>query len=109
MICNTYKIFFGTLADETRINILKELEKGSKTVSELQKILKIEQSCVSHCLRKLKEFGFVQVKVKGKFRLYNIEEKTIAPLLDLIDKHIEKYDKHYCRCVGEEKKKRWKK
>lgn len=107
MICNTYKFFFGTLADESKLNILKALKKGSKTVSELQAELKSEQSCVSHNLRKLKQLGFVHSKIKGKYREYSIDKKTISPLLILIDKHVDTYYKHYCRCVGKAKKTRW--
>ena len=109
MICSTYKQFFGTLADESKLNILKVLRKGPRTVGLLQKELGLEQSCVSHCLRKLKALGFVVSKVKGKYREYSIDQKTILPLLHLIDKHVDTYYKHYCKCVGEAKKKRWKK
>lgn len=107
MICNTYKLFFGILADESKLNILKVLRKGSKTVSNIQAELKLEQSCVSHNLRKLKQLGFVHSKVQGKYREYSLDTKTIAPLLTLIDKHVDTYYKHYCRCIGEAKKKRW--
>ncbi len=109
MICNTYRQFFSTLADETKLNILKELRKGPKSVGELQESLRKEQSCISHCLRKLKELHFVESHVSGKSRIYSVEEKTILPLLELIDKHLKTYNKHWCKCIGKVKKKRWEK
>jgi ArsR family transcriptional regulator, zinc-responsive transcriptional repressor len=108
MICNTYKMFFGTLADGNKLNILKALRKGPKSVTELKNELKKEQSCISHCLKKLKQLHFVKSKVAGKQRIYSIEDKTILPLLKLIDKHMKTYNKHLCKCTGEAKKKRWK-
>lgn len=107
MICETYIQFFKSLTDPTRLEIIKTLREGSKGVSELCNELTFEQSRVSHNLRKLKELGFVTVTKKGKQRIYEIDKKTILPLLKLIDGHVDTYYKHYCRCKGETKKKRW--
>ena len=109
MICNTYNKFFSTLADPSKLEIIKLLRRKPMTVSDLSKQLSFEQSRVSHNLRKLKELGFVTVTPSGKQRVYRIDKKTILPLLNLIDKHVDTYCKHYCRCIGEEKKKRWEK
>ena len=59
-------------------------------VGEIEEKLKIEQSTVSHNLRRLKSCGFVEINVKGKYRYYNINEKTIKPLMNLIDIHMKK-------------------
>ncbi len=109
MNCETYKQFFGTLADETKLTILKSLEKEPKTVSEICNDLDLEQSRVSHNLRKLKELGFVTNVVEGRSRRYNLDTKTIKPLLGLIQGHVDTYYKHYCKCQGKQKKQRWKK
>ena len=109
MICNTYVKFFTSLSDPAKLEIIKSLREGPKNVGNLSKILKFEQSRVSHNLRKLKELGFINVRPKGKERIYEIDKKTILPLLKLIDGHVDVYYKHYCRCKGEAKKKRWKK
>ena len=106
MICKTYIHFFRTLSDPAKLEIIKLLRGGSRSVLELSSKLKYEQSRVSHNLRKLRELGFVTVTPNGKHRIYAIDKKTIMPLLKLIDKHVDTYYKHYCQCVGEEKKKR---
>ncbi len=107
MICKTYIHFFKTLADPTKLDIIKSLRENSKNVSQLCKELGLEQSRTSHNLRKLKELGFVDVKPDGKERIYEIDKKTIVPLLKLIDNHVDLYYKHYCKCRGETKRKRW--
>jgi DNA-binding transcriptional ArsR family regulator len=108
MICNTYVQFFTSLADPTRLEIIKNLREGPQNVSSLSKTLKFEQSRVSHNLRKLKELGFINVKPKGKERVYEIDNKTMLPLLKLIDGHVDTYYRHYCKCKGKNKIERWK-
>lgn len=107
MICNTYKLFFGTLADPTKLTIIKMLEKKPKNVSELCNELKMEQSCVSHNLRKLKELGFVVVTPQGKERVYSLDMRVIKPLLKLVKNHVDAYYHHYCKCKGKAYIERW--
>jgi len=100
MICNSYKTFFKVLADDCRLNVINLLSKQPHTVSELCKKLGYEQSRVSHCLKSLKECGFVESKAKGKAREYSLERKIMVPLLRLIDEHVNRYHKTQCRCKG---------
>ena len=87
-VYSAYKIFFGTLFSDSRLRIINLLRKGEKNVSEIISELKGEQTAVSHDLKRLKECGFVEIEVKGKFRYYKLNGKTILPLMDLIDKHM---------------------
>ena len=93
-IYGSYKIFFGTLVSESRLKIINLLRKGKKSVSEIISKLNMNQSSVSHDLARLKKCGFVNVEVKGKFRYYNLNKKTIKPLLRLIDKHMSQHCIH---------------
>lgn len=93
-IYEAYKIFFGTLVSESRLRIINLLRKGRKNVSEIIKELKIEQTVISHDLARLKRCGFVIVEVKGKFRYYKLNEKTIKPLIEIIDKHMSEFCVH---------------
>lgn len=88
-----YKLFFGTLTSQSRLKILNLLRKGPKNVSEIQHKLKLERTIISHDLQRLKKCGFVFVEKKGKYRYYSLNEKTIAPLMIIIDKHMDKYCK----------------
>ena len=89
-----YKIFFGTLVSESRLKIINLLRKGKKNVSEIVKELKLNQTVVSHDLARLKKCGFVEVKIDGKFRYYKLNEGTIKPLMNIIEKHMAEYCVH---------------
>ena len=100
MICKSYELFFKTLADPAKLEIINLLSKGGLSVSEVSSQLGFEQSRVSHNLKALSERGFVTVQQDGKKRVYALDEGEIVPILKLIDKHVERYDKHYCKCNG---------
>jgi len=65
---DAYKLFFGTLVSEPRLKILNLLKNGKKNVTELINELKMDQTLVSHNLRRLKRCGFVSSKNKEKFK-----------------------------------------
>jgi DNA-binding transcriptional ArsR family regulator len=89
-----YQQFFGTLANQTRIDIIEQLTKHPQNVSELVKALKTDQSTVSHNLRRLEECGFVTVRQNGKERFYTLNEATIKQLLELMHTHMDTYCCH---------------
>ena len=92
-----YKEFFKTLGNETRINILLCLERdGECSVSRIVKALDVDQSTVSHNLKRLEKCSFVEVRPSGKERLYSLNKKTIKPLFAIIEKHSQKYCKNFC-------------
>ena len=94
-----YKIFFATLVSESRLKIINLLLKGKKNVSEITKILKINQANVSHDLARLKRCGFVKMETEGKYRYYSLNEETIKPLMKLIDDHMSSYCIHILKEV----------
>lgn len=94
-----YKIFFGTMVSEQRLKIIKLLVKGKKNVSEIIKELKADQTSVSHDLARLKKCGFVEVKTDGRYRYYKLNEKTIRPLMGLIELHMSRYCIHILRAM----------
>ncbi len=103
-IYGAYKIFFGTLVSESRLKVINLLRKGRKNVSEIIKELKIEQTVISHDLARLKRCGFVIPEVEGKFRYYKLNEKTIKPLMELIDRHMSQFCVHILRNEKEVRK-----
>ncbi len=84
-----YKLFFNTFSSEQRLRILNLLRKGKMNVSEIIKKTGFEQSIVSHNLNRLKSCGFVKADVKGKYRYYNVNDKTIKKIMGLIDRHMQ--------------------
>ncbi|MEK6844487.1 MAG: metalloregulator ArsR/SmtB family transcription factor [Nanoarchaeota archaeon] len=92
-----YKIFFGTLVSEPRLNIINLLRKNRKNVSEIMLELNMDQTSASHNLARLKKCGFVISEIKGKYRYYKLNEKTIKPLMEIIEKHMSQYCIHILR------------
>ena|SRR3989338_8929188 len=90
-ISDAYGLFFGTLANESRLKILNILRTGVKNVTEICNATRFEQSMVSHNLKLLEYHGMVFMERKGKYRYYHLNQKTIAPLIDLIDVHMKAY------------------
>ena|SRR3989338_10007185 len=94
-----YKLFFGTLFSEIRLRIINLLRKRKLNVSEIMQELKLDQTIVSHNLARLKQHGFVISETDGKFRYYEINEETIKPIMNLIDKHMSQYCIHILKSM----------
>jgi DNA-binding transcriptional ArsR family regulator len=91
------------LANPLKIGIILCLRDKDKNVSEIVNEMDVEQSKISHALTSLKHCKIVEVKQKGKERIYSLNKDTIIPMLDLIDKHASCHCKNKC-CM-----KTWKK
>ncbi len=89
---NKYYIFFGNLANPLKVEIISSLKEKEMSVLELASELDEEQSKISHALKSLKNCSIVTVKNFGKKRIYNLNKKTILPMLEIIDKH----EKEFC-------------
>lgn len=69
------------MTEPTKRAILTRLLQGGATVSDLVAHTKVEQSNVSHQLRKLKEQGIVRSRPLGRSRRYSIADPHLALLL----------------------------
>jgi len=94
----SYKLFFKAFSNKTRFEIIRLLKKCPKSVTEICKELGFEQSRVSHNLKCLENCGFVSSKRNGKNKIYSLDKKHILPILDNIDKHIERYNRRLESC-----------
>lgn len=99
---SSYKRFFDTLANKTRLDIIHVLKNKSLNVSELTEKLPYEQSTISHNLKRLKTCRFVYCEKKGKQRYYELNHNTIEPLLELIDEHVDKFCSQVCKDESDE-------
>ena len=91
-----YKIFFETLGNKPRWEIVHLLQKGEYRVTAIAEKLGYEQSLISHHLKRLETCGFVNVESNGKERIYKLNKKTVGPLLKMVDKHVNTYCKKVC-------------
>ena len=91
MKCHSHNAFFDTISTATRLDILELLKEKPMSVSEIVKALGEEQSNISHNLKCLVDCHFLEVKRDGKKRIYSLNKETILPLLQLAEKHVQKY------------------
>ena len=60
------------LADDTRLDVVRQLMQGPKHVGELNASLPIDQSLLSHHLKILRDAGIVVAQRDGKAVLYSL-------------------------------------
>ncbi len=101
MKCKSYNAFFEVIANKTRIEILELLMEKQMCVSEICNALNHEQSKISHNLKKLADCHFIDVEREGKKRVYSLNRKTILPLMQLVEKHVQGYCGKECRVKNE--------
>lgn len=78
------------MAHPMRIAILKHLEGGKKlTVTEIHKLLGIEQSTTSHHLGILKDKGVLCSQREGKNTFYYMKHDILSQIIDCL---------HTCMC-----------
>lgn len=82
-----YHDFFNNMANPLKMEIVLELNKSEKNVSQITKALKEEQSKISHALSSLKSCKIVEVKQKGKERVYYLNKDTVVPILKILNHH----------------------
>jgi DNA-binding transcriptional ArsR family regulator len=96
MLSKAHQEFLKTLSNPKRMELMLLLLKKPMNVTDLAETSGLEQSAVSHQLKRLKLCNFVQVKVNGKERTYSVNEETVAPLFHLMNKHVKKYCTKLC-------------
>ncbi len=95
---NLHRLFFKAFSNQTRLEIIALLRRKPMTVMEICENTGFEQSRVSHNLRCLKHCAFVKITPNGNFRKYALDDETIIPIVDLFEKHIQKYKKRLESC-----------
>lgn len=100
---NKYYIFFGNLANPLKVEIISALKEKDMSVLDLARLLKVEQSKLSHALSSLRCCSIVTVKKLGKKRIYSLNKETILPMLKIIDRHEKEFCK-FCKARNRGKK-----
>ena len=73
--------FFSVFADYTRVKILSALAISELCVTDLSRILEINQTTVSHQLRFLRSAGIVKSVRQGKIGFYSLTDESINDVL----------------------------
>jgi len=83
---------FQALQSDTRLKILFLLRQKDMRVCELEQVLDVTQSAVSHSLRTLRQLDLVRVRREGKFMVYYIADEHVSTLIEMCLEHVE--EKH---------------
>ena len=75
---------FNAVAEPRRRAILDALAEGELPVNDLVRMLGIPQPQVSKHLRVLREVGVVDVRDRGRQRLYRLNGEALKPIHDWI-------------------------
>ena len=73
--------FFSVFSDYTRVKILSALAISELCVTDLSRILEINQTTVSHQLRYLRSAGIVKSVRQGKIIFYSLADDKINDVL----------------------------
>ena len=73
--------FFSVFADYTRVKILSALAISPLCVTDLSRVLQLNQTTVSHQLRYLKSAGIVRSERQGKIVFYSLADESINDVL----------------------------
>ncbi|WP_276496579.1 ArsR/SmtB family transcription factor [Pontibacter litorisediminis] len=73
------------VAHPVRISIIDLLEQRERlTVSQLQEVLQVEQSLLSHHLTNMRDKGVVETRREGKNVFYSLTDTTITNIISCI-------------------------
>jgi DNA-binding transcriptional ArsR family regulator len=75
---------FNAVAEPRRRQILDVLAGGEHPVNDIVRVLGVAQPQVSKHLRVLREVGAVDVRNKGRQRLYRLNGKALKPIHDWV-------------------------
>jgi DNA-binding transcriptional ArsR family regulator len=73
-----------TFSDPKRLIIISELRSGEKSVSDLSRVLEINQAVVSRQLAILREKGVVTPRREGTNVYYSLTDPKIGEACDLV-------------------------
>jgi DNA-binding transcriptional ArsR family regulator len=78
------------------MQIIKAIWREAKSVQEIYKETKQEQSNVSHQLKLMQRCHIVKVKREGKRRVYSLE-RSVRPIIRAAKAHLKKHCKRRCK------------
>lgn len=91
-------LLFKALSNEVRLKIIDVLRRRNMSVTELCEETREYQTKISHELRCLTVCGIVDFERDGKRIIYSLNKKTVLPILEAADKHVEMYEERMKSC-----------
>lgn len=72
---------FQCLSNTTRLKIILTLIEGEKNVTEICEIIGMEQSAISHQLKRMKDSNLVKSRKEGRVVHYSLDDEHITMLV----------------------------
>ena len=88
---------FNAVAEPRRRQILDALAGGERAVNDLVRLLGLAQPQVSKHLRVLREVGAVQVRDRGRQRLYRLNGHALKPIHDWVSGYERSWSERFDR------------
>jgi DNA-binding transcriptional ArsR family regulator len=73
---------FKSVADATRLKILKLLTRGELCIGEIMLALKRPQSSISHNLSILEDAGLIKERKEGKWCRYRVSDEAVIDMVN---------------------------
>ncbi len=73
--------FFSIFSDYTRLKMISALAISEMCVTDMARLLKLNQTTVSHQLRLLKNLNAVKTKRQGKVVFYSLRSDSLSDVL----------------------------
>ena len=75
---------FKALAEPARLRVLQALRNGERTVTDLERLSRLNQANLSRHLRVLAEAGLVRRRKHGLFVYYQLADKDVLRLCEIM-------------------------
>ncbi|MCI5839491.1 MAG: metalloregulator ArsR/SmtB family transcription factor [Peptoniphilaceae bacterium] len=85
---DTLSKFFKIFSDETRLKIIWALDKHELCVCDLQAVLNMSQSAISHQLALLKKSNLVKSRKEGRIVFYSLSDWHVVSIFEKGMEHI---------------------
>lgn len=86
----SYYRFFSNFSNRTKSDIINLLRDGPLSVNDIASKIGGEQSRISHNLRDLRGCNILKVRNEGKQRIYSLNEETVIPIMEIVERHVRK-------------------
>jgi DNA-binding transcriptional ArsR family regulator len=88
---------FNAVAEPRRRQILDVLSEGERPVNDLVVLLGLTQPQASKHLRVLREVGAVDVRARGRQRLYRLNGHALKPIHDWVKSYEDSWSERFDR------------
>lgn len=86
---------FNAVGEPRRRQILDVLARGERSVNDLVAELELAQPQVSRHLRVLREVGLVDVRDRGRQRMYRLNGDRLRPIHDWVKRYERSWTAHF--------------